>query len=434
MQNRKIVPRKLAGFWELEPEKELLFETMLDKIKQVFLKYAFLPLDTPVMELSEILLAKSGGDIDKEIYRITKGSTDACLRYDFTVPLARYVAMNEGSLTFPFKRFQIGKVYRGERPQKGRYREFYQCDADIIGNEKLSMVADAECICLYKDIFASLGLKGVVEISSRKLLFSLVEDLGLKEKFNQIATILDKFDKIGEKEVSSLLQELDICEKATNSLIKFVSIKGDFENIEKSLNFVSKSTAFKEALEQLKQLDQFLKSMNAENSYTFNMGIIRGHNYYTGTVFEAYLDGKRNLGAVGGGGRYDDLASYFSERKLPGVGMSIGISRLFDICLQNNLLDSSFTAKNKLSIIPLGDTLNQCLALCSQIREEGIACDVMFEEKSFKSKLKDANRLGVPFVVIVGEDEVASGKFAVKNMETGEQKLLSKEELIKQMR
>ncbi len=434
MQNRKIVPRKLAGFWELEPEKELLFETMLDKIKQVFLKYAFLPLDTPVMELSEILLAKSGGDIDKEIYRITKGSTDACLRYDFTVPLARYVAMNEGSLTFPFKRFQIGKVYRGERPQKGRYREFYQCDADIIGNEKLSMVADAECICLYKDIFASLGLKGVVEISSRKLLFSLVEDLGLKEKFNQIATILDKFDKIGEKEVSLLLQELDICEKATNSLIGFVSIKGDFENIEKSLNFVSKSTAFKEALEQLKQLDQFLKSMNAENSYTFNMGIIRGHNYYTGTVFEAYLDGKRNLGAVGGGGRYDDLASYFSERKLPGVGMSIGISRLFDICLQNNLLDSSFTAKNKLSIIPLGDTLNQCLALCSQIRKEGIACDVMFEEKSFKSKLKDANRLGVPFVVIVGEDEVASGKFAVKNMETGEQKLLSKEELIKQMR
>lgn len=434
MQNRKIVPRKLAGFWELEPEKELLFETMLDKIKQVFLKYAFLPLDTPVMELSEILLAKSGGDIDKEIYRITKGSTDACLRYDFTVPLARYVAMNEGSLTFPFKRFQIGKVYRGERPQKGRYREFYQCDADIIGNEKLSMVADAECICLYKDIFASLGLKGVVEISSRKLLFSLVEDLGLKEKFNQIATILDKFDKIGEKEVSLLLQELDICEKATNSLIKFVSIKGDFENIEKPLNFVSKSTAFKEALEQLKQLDQFLKSMNAENSYTFNMGIIRGHNYYTGTVFEAYLDGKRNLGAVGGGGRYDDLASYFSERKLPGVGMSIGISRLFDICLQNNLLDSNFTAKNKLSIIPLGDTLNQCLTLCSQIRKEGIACDVMFEEKSFKSKLKDANRLGVPFVVIIGEDEVASGKFAVKNMETGEQKLLSKEELIKQMR
>ena len=331
MQNRKIVPRKLAGFWELEPEKELLFETMLDKIKQVFLKYAFLPLDTPVMELSEILLAKSGGDIDKEIYRITKGSTDACLRYDFTVPLARYVAMNEGSLTFPFKRFQIGKVYRGERPQKGRYREFYQCDADIIGNEKLSLVADAECICLYKDIFASLGLKGVVEISSRKLLFSLVEDLGLKEKFNQIATILDKFDKIGEKEVSLLLQELDICEKSTNSLIGFVSIKGDFENIEKSLNFVSKSTAFKEALEQLKQLDQFLKSMNAENSYTFNMGIIRGHNYYTGTVFEAYLDGKRNLGAVGGGGRYDDLASYFSERKLPGAGCLIFVFKT--ICL-----------------------------------------------------------------------------------------------------
>lgn len=434
MQNGKIVPRKLAGFWELEPEKELLFEAMLDKIKQVFLNYAFLPLDTPVMELSEILLAKSGGDIDKEIYRITKGSTDACLRYDFTVPLARYVAMNENTLTFPFKRFQIGKVYRGERPQKGRYREFYQCDADIIGNEKLSLVADAECICLYKDIFTTLGLKGYVEISSRKLLFSLIEDLELKEKFNQIATILDKLEKIGEKEVLALLEELQITKKASKTLVAFVAITGGFEEIEKSLKGFSTSENFVSSLDELKQLDEYLKSMNAEGSYDFNMGIIRGHNYYTGIVFEAYLENQRSLGAVGGGGRYDDLASYFSDRKLPGVGMSIGISRLFDICIQNNLLDVNLANKNTIAIIPLGKTLQQCLALCTQIRSSGIACDVLFEDKSFKSKMKDANRLGVPFVVIVGEDEIASGKFAFKNMQTGEQQFLNKEEIIKQMR
>ena len=199
MQNKKITPRKLAGFWELDPEQEFVFEEILEKIKKVFLKHAFLPLDTPVMELSEVLLAKSGGDLDKEIYRFEKGSTDACLRYDFTVPLARYVAMKEGELTFPFKRFQIGKVYRGERPQKGRYREFYQCDADIIGSEKLSLVADAECISLYEDIFAELGLECQTELSSRKVLFGLVQDLGQENSFNAIATALDKFEKTQPK-------------------------------------------------------------------------------------------------------------------------------------------------------------------------------------------------------------------------------------------
>ncbi len=434
MQNKKIVPRKLAGFWELDPEKELIFETMLDRIKQVFLRHAFLPLDTPVMELSEVLLAKSGGEIDKEIYRFEKGSTDACLRYDLTVPLARYVAMNEGALTFPFKRFQIGKVYRGERPQKGRYREFYQCDADIIGNQNLSLVADAECIALYKDIFETLNLNAVIEVSNRKILFGLIEELNLSEKFNEIATALDKIDKIGKEEVEKILTDLGVVKASCEKLISLVSTKGDFDEINKALEKLSSSNTFKEGLLELKQIDSYLKDMGAEGSYLFNLAIIRGHNYYTGCVFEAYLSGLRQLGAVGGGGRYDNLAEYFTDKKLPGVGMSIGMSRLFDLCMQNDLLKIDIASKNKVSIIPLGDTLSTCLKICNKLRSSGINCEVLFEDKSFKSKLKDANRSEVPFVIIVGEEEVSSQKFAVKNMQTGEQNSLTTEEIIKLMR
>ena len=434
MQNKKIVPRKLAGFWELDPEKELIFETMLDRIKQVFLRHAFLPLDTPVMELSEVLLAKSGGEIDKEIYRFEKGSTDACLRYDLTVPLARYVAMNEGALTFPFKRFQIGKVYRGERPQKGRYREFYQCDADIIGNQNLSLVADAECIALYKDIFEALNLNAVIEVSNRKILFGLIEELNLSEKFNEIATALDKIDKIGKEEVEKILTDLGVVKASCEKLISLVSTKGDFDEINKALEKLSSSNTFKEGLLELKQIDSYLKDMGAEGSYLFNLAIIRGHNYYTGCVFEAYLSGLRQLGAVGGGGRYDNLAEYFTDKKLPGVGMSIGMSRLFDLCVQNDLLKIDIASKNKASIIPLGDTLSTCLKICNKLRSSGVNCEVLFEDKSFKSKLKDANRSEVPFVIIVGEEEVSSQKFAVKNMQTGEQNSLTTEEIIKLMR
>ena len=431
MQNKKITPRKLAGFWELDPEQELVFEEILEKIKKVFLKHAFLPLDTPVMELSEVLLAKSGGDLDKEIYRFEKGSTDACLRYDFTVPLARYVAMKEGELTFPFKRFQIGKVYRGERPQKGRYREFYQCDADIIGSEKLSLVADAECISLYEDIFAELGLECQTELSSRKVLFGLVQDLGQENSFNAIATALDKFETIGRDSTEELLKEIGCknCEK----LLNFVEICGNFGEIMPKLEKLSKNENFVQGLRELEEIDGYLKNMNAKN-YIFNMGIIRGHNYYTACVFEVYFKNHRNFGAVGGGGRYDNLASYFTDKTLPGVGMSIGMSRLFDVIMQNGLYTPSLKSKSKASIIPLGQTLPYCLSLCSKLRACDIACEVLFEEKSFKSKLKDANRSKVPFVIIVGDDEVKTKRYAIKDMQTGEQKSCTLEEILNILR
>ncbi len=433
MKEKKIVPRKLAGFWELDPEKEYVFEYVLDKIRDVFYKHAFLPLDTPVMELSDVLLAKSGGDLDKEIYRFEKGSTDACLRYDFTVPLARYVAMKEGELTFPFKRFQIGKVYRGERPQKGRYREFYQCDADIIGFEKLSLVADAECISLYDDIFSNLGLKCNVEISSRKILFGLIQDLKKEDKFNSIASALDKFEKIGDTATNELLKEIDLSEKERSVLLEYIKICGNFSNIKSKLEKLSKNEMFLQGICELEQIDKHLRNMNVEN-YFYNMAIIRGHNYYTSCVFEVFLEGMRNLGAMGGGGRYDNLAEYFTEKKLPGVGMSIGISRLFDVLVQNNLIAVDADKKSKASIIPLGDNLDHCLNLCSKLRADSVACEVLFEDKSFKSKLKDANRSNVPFVIIVGDDEVSTKKYTVKNMQTGEQNQLTYEEILNVLR
>ena len=427
MEEKKIVARKLQGFWELQPEQQVIFENMLDKIKDVFKRHCFLPLDTPVMELSEILLAKSGGDIDKEIYRFVKGSTDACLRYDLTVPLARFVAMNQNTISFPFKRFQIGKVYRGERPQKGRFREFYQCDADIIGDGELSLVNDAECVKLYIDIFKELALPVQVEISSRKVLYGLVSGLNEESKFANIATALDKIDKIGESGVCELLQQLEIEQSKIKVLVDFVKINGNAQALENAQKLCS-DTAFLDGVSQLKEIDGYLKAMGlGEEDYKFNFAIIRGHNYYTGTVFEVYLKNNRSAGAIGGGGRYDDLAGYFTDRKLPGVGMSIGMSRLFEILQQTSQQVSNFC---KCAIIPLGETLQQCLALAGYLQQNLVAAEVYAENKSFKSKMKEANKRNVPFVVIIGADEVKEGKYTLKDMTTSQQQTLSKEEIL----
>lgn len=431
MTEKKIVPRKLQGFWELAPEKQVIFEEMLEKIKEIFKKHCFLPLDTPAMELSEILLAKSGGDIDKEIYRFVKGSTDACLRYDLTVPLARFVAMNENTLSFPFKRYQIGKVYRGERPQKGRLREFYQCDADIIGDGELSLVNDAECVKMYKDIFQNLNLAVQTEISNRKVLFGLIKGLGLDDKFSDIAICLDKLDKIGEENVAESLTQLGLDKTQISKLIDLIKMSGNSQILQ-SATKLSNDEVFMQGIDELKSIDEYLKAMGlTEQDYKFNFGVIRGHNYYTGTVFEAYLANNRGAGAVGGGGRYDDLAGYFTQRKLPGVGMSIGMSRLFDIIEQSSQEKVEFC---KCAVIPMGETLKECLNLVSFLQQNNICAEVYAENKSFKSKLKEANKRGVPFVAIIGENEVQSGIIAVKDMASSQQQSLTKQELLNLLR
>lgn len=426
--NNKIMPRKLAGFWELEPEKEMLFEEMIDKIKSVFAKHCFMPLDTPAMELSEILLAKSGGDVDKEVYRFTKGSTDACLRYDLTVPLARFVAANENTLAFPFKRFQIGKVYRGERPQKGRFREFYQCDADVIGDGELSLVNDAECIKLYKDVFDEFNLKGQVKVSNRKVLFGLAKALGLEEKFGDAAIIMDKLDKIGNQNVEEQLLELGCSKTDAAKLIELTKISGYEDAIEKASR-LSNDEEFICGLNELKSVLTYARAIGlSEDDFVLDFGIIRGHNYYTGTVFEGFIDGCTS--AIGGGGRYENLAEYFTDRKLPGVGMSIGMSRLFDYLDQSGYFGDEVKSATQVAIIPLGDTLLDCLNICAKLQANGVKAEVFAENKSFKSKMKEANRKRASYALIMGEDEVKNGVFALKNMSTGEQESLTEQQLL----
>ncbi|MBE7075777.1 MAG: histidine--tRNA ligase [Clostridiales bacterium] len=433
MDNKKlIVPKKLQGFWELKPKEQMLFSSLLNKIEEVFRANCFVPLDTPVLEYSEVLLAKSGGDVDKEIYRFSKGSTDICMRYDLTVPLARFVSMYKEELNFPFKRYQIGKVYRGERPQKGRFREFYQCDADIIGKEALSIVADAECVNLYEKCFKALGLDVEIAVSNRKIIAGYIEGIQKDDKTTDILVALDKLDKIGTEETIKLLQEIGLTSKESENLIKITKSKGSLEEVVYSLKSYSENNLFIEGIEELKELSKYINLLGT-TSVVFDISIIRGHNYYTGSVFEVFLKNRREI-ALGGGGRYENLCGYFSETKMPGVGMSIGITRLFDLLLKENYFDLDSFKDIDCAIITFDETFDKGLEIMSKLRENGVKAECFYENKSFKSKMKEANRRDVKYVVIIGEDEVNSQIYTLKNMQTAEQSKLSLKELVEKIK
>lgn len=431
MNESKIIkPRKLSGFMELFPNKQFVFDKMIEKIKNVYIKHSFLPLDTPVLELSEILLAKSGGDIDKEVYRFNKGDTDICMRYDLTVPLARFVAMNSEQLHYPFKRFQVGKVYRGERAQKGRFREFVQCDADIIGNEELSLVADAECLKMVEEVFEELNLNIVNQVSNRNILFGLIEGLGYANQSKEILSILDKINKIGKENACFELEKLNINKNDIAKLIEIITKKGKFLDILNEIENLSNNDTYKLGLSQMREVYSYLKAMGInEDKIELNLGIIRGQDYYTGTVFEAVIPDHRDFGTVCGGGRYDNLATYFTEKKFPGVGLSIGFTRLFDLLDSNNMLSEIKPNNIDLQIIPLGDTLDECLRLQSYFSKH-LICEVAYENRSFKSKMKDANKQQIPYVIIVGENEVQTKIYTLKNMIKSEQYSLTKEDCL----
>ena len=431
MNEQKIIkPRKLSGFMELQPKDQLVFDNMLDQIKSVYLKHNFLPLDTPVLELSEILLAKSGGEIDKEVYRFTKGDTDICMRYDLTVPLARFVAMHNETLHYPFKRFQIGKVYRGERAQKGRFREFVQCDADIIGNGELSLVADGECLKMVDEVFEKLGLDIVNQVSNRNILFGYIEGLGYQTITKQILTILDKISKIGKDNAKEELSKLNIKMQDIAKLIEIIEKRGNFDEILPKIEKLSTNQTFLKGVSELKEVYSYAKNMGInQNKILFDLSIIRGQDYYTGTVFEAIIPSHKEFGTVCGGGRYDNLASYFSEKNFPGVGLSIGFTRLFDLLMANNMLKANHSTNIDLQIIPLGNTLSECLQL-QQYFSQQLQCEVAYENRSFKAKMKDANKQNIPYILIVGEDEIKNQIYALKNMANSTQQNLSKEDCL----
>ncbi len=433
MNNNLITPKKLQGFWELMPKEQMFFSRLLNSIEKVFQDNCFLPLDTPILEYSETLLAKSGGDTDKEIYRFTKGSTDMCMRYDLTVPLARFVAMHKNELNFPFKRYQIGKVYRGERPQKGRFREFYQCDADIIGDGELSLIADAECVRLFEKCYEALDLDVTVEVSNRKILSGYISEIGKTDKTIDILIVMDKIEKLPIEEIMFQLKELGLNEKECTGLISIIKTSGNLDEVSQKLKTISKNELFLTGIEELETLGKTLCAMGAKK-IKYNLAIIRGHNYYTGTVFESFLTGRKELGALGGGGRFENLCGYFSKDKMPGVGMSVGITRLFNLLMQENYFDTSSSSELDCAIINFDNTLLEGIALAEKLRVLGIRADCLYENKSFKSKMKESNKRQIKYVIIVGEDEVKSERYALKNMQTGEQVTLSLSEIVEKLK
>lgn len=426
----KTEPRTLAGFMELLPNEQILFNQMKAKIENTYQKFGFLPLDTPVIELSEVLLAKAGGETEKQIYRFTKGETDLSLRFDLTVPLSKYVAKNYGNLSFPFRRYQIGKVYRGERAQKGRYREFYQCDIDIIGDGELEVIHDAELPSIIYTIFKELGFDNfTICINNRKILNGLFESLKQKEKAVEILRVIDKLDKIGKEAVIEELTKLEIGTAEIETMMNFITIEGTSdEKIEKLEQLGIENEVFRKGIEELKEVVKNIRLFGVpEENFKVDLTIARGLDYYTGTVYETFLNDYREIGSVCSGGRYENLAEYYTDKKLPGVGISIGLTRLFYKLNELNLIQAKEKSMAQVLIIPMIEDLAKPIQLATDLRNLGIKTEIYLNNKKLKAKFKYADKLKIPFVIVIGEDEIFNNTVTIKNMETGEEKKVSLE-------
>ena len=433
----KIEPRTLPGFMELLPKEQILFNKMKEKIQKSYEKFGFLPIDTPIIEMSDVLLAKAGGETEKQIYRFQKGDNDLALRFDLTVPLAKYVTEYYNDLSFPFRRYQIGKVYRGERPQKGRFREFYQCDIDIIGDGELSIINDAEMPAVIYSTIKDLGFEDfTICINNRKLLSGLFKELDLEDKSVDIMRIIDKIEKIGKENVIECLKDLELSENQINDIMNFIEISGTTEekidSLEK-LNYTNE--IFNEGLEELKQVVKYVKVFGVPDSnFKVDLTIARGLDYYTGTVYETFLNEYRELGSVCSGGRYDNLAEYYTDKKLPGVGISIGLTRLFYKLNELNALKEEQNSIAKVLVVSMVEDNSKALEVATELRSENINAEVYLENKKIKAKFKYADRLAIPYVIVIGEDEIANNIVTLKNMQTGEQETLKIEEVIKKIK
>jgi histidyl-tRNA synthetase len=433
-QNKDTIvkPSILSGFLELLPEDQIIFNNMLDTIRSTFESYGFIPIDTPVIEKAEVLLAKSGGETEKQVYRFTKGDNDLALRFDLTVPLARFVAQHYGVLTFPFRRYHIGKVYRGERPQKGRFREFYQCDIDIVGDEKLSVINDAEIVSVIHSTFKKLGLdEFTIMINNRKLLNGFFMHYGIKDNV-EVLRIIDKLDKIGADNVRKELVASGISENVADEILEFTNLCGDPDDVISALRQIDiDNDEFVSGLEELETVWSYIKAFGLDSSeIEINLKIARGLDYYTGTVYETILNHHKELGSVCSGGRYDNLASNYTKKKLPGVGISIGLSRLFYQLREANVISvSGVKTTTKVLFVPLGDTSAYAIKTANYIRRKGVNTEVYLNDGKLAKKLNYANKLGIPYVAIIGEDEVKKNTVCIKDMNSGEQSVYTIDEL-----
>ena len=419
----RIKPRTLSGFMELLPNEQVYFEKMTAKLREVYSLYGFTPLDTPIIEASEILLAKGGGETEKQIYRFTKGEHDLSLRFDLTVPLAKYVALNYGKLTFPFRRFQIGKVYRGERAQRGRFREFYQADIDVIGDGSLDIINEAEIPGIIYRVFTELGLhRFVIRINNRKVLNGLFEILGVGDRAGDVMRTIDKLEKIGRDKVFELLTEECAMEKASaDRLLDLLACEGD--PIEVLNGYKGQNETFDLGVSELETVAKYMSAFGvpAEN-YRIDLTIARGLDYYTGTVYETMLLDHPEIGSICSGGRYDNLAEYYTDKKLPGVGISIGLTRLFFVLQDQNYLNPELpSAPADVVIIPMTEDLAPAISFATQLRAQGVKTQIYSENKKFKQKMAYADKIGAQFVVLIGEDEIKEGKVTAKDMFSGSQ-------------
>ncbi|MCB2292294.1 histidine--tRNA ligase [Clostridium algoriphilum] len=424
MKNEIVKPSILPGFMELLPTDQIQFNKLSDTIRTTYESFGFMPIDTPVIEKSEILLAKGGGETEKQIYRFSKGNNDLSLRFDLTVPLARYVAQNYNSLIFPFRRYQIGKVYRGERNQKGRFREFYQCDIDIVGNNSLSILNDAEIPSIIYSIFNNLGFEDfTIKINNRKLLNGFFEALEIEDK-SDVLRIIDKIDKIGVSTATNELISSGLSNEVVEKILEFINITGSNQDILSLLqNLDVSNESFKDGIHELSTVIKYVKLFGVpDDNIKIDLKISRGLDYYTGTVYETFLNEYPSIGSVCSGGRYDNLAEYYTKQKLPGVGISIGLTRLFyqlnEVGFFNNDTKTGIT---KVLVIPLNNNIDYAITFANTLRHKGIVTEIYLEDAKIVKKLGYANKLGISFVILIGDDEVQSKTVTIKNMLTGDQ-------------
>ncbi len=420
-----VPPRTLAGFMELMPRDQLAFEQIRRALEETYALYGFYPLDTPVLEHADVLFAKAGGETEKQVYRFMKGDTDLAMRFDLTVPLAKYVAKNAAELSFPFRRYQIGKVYRGERAQKGRFREFYQSDIDIIGDGELGLANDAEIPAIIDTLLRKLGLNEfVIRINNRKILSGFFTMLGLGDRIEHVLRTVDKIDKIGPEQVQKeLIEAFGVQDSAASAILNFISLRGTNAEVLASLRQIAgEDELLGRGIDELETVCQGIAAFGVpEEHIRIDLSIARGLDYYTGTVYETTLLRHPEIGSVCSGGRYDNLAEFYTDRKLPGVGMSIGLTRLFYILNEQNELGRAMDAPADVLVIPMSDDTAPAISVAAQLRKEGIRTQIYLEKKKFKAKIGYADKLHVPFALFLGEDEIREGKITVKNMETGTQ-------------
>lgn len=427
-----VKPSILPGFMELLPQDQIQFNRIKDTIRQTYEEFGFLPLDTPVLEKSEVLLAKGQGETEKQVYRFERGSTDISMRFDLTVPLARYVAQYYSDLSFPFRRYHIDKVYRGERNQRGRYREFYQCDIDTIGENSLDIINDAEIPAVIYNLFTKLDIGDfTIRINNRKILKGFYASLGIEDTQTVLRTV-DKLEKIGVDKVLEEIIEQGISEEDAKAILKFIEIDGtNGEKIQALKDLNIENEVFQEGLEEIEQVFEYLKLFEVpEKNTSFDLTIARGLDYYTGTVYETILDNHPEIGSVCSGGRYDNLASYYTKQKLPGVGISIGLTRLFFQLKEAGIIKDEENSLTEVLIIPFDGYMKKAITLATKLRKGGVDVFVYTEGGKLGKKMKYANALSIPYTILIGEEEVKKEKYMLKNMESGDQKEMTADEII----